>query len=59
MGVGVALSEEVCHCEQVFRSHAQAMPSVAHSFFFLPADRGTLSSFSSTMSACVSLSFPL
>ena len=38
MGVGVALSEEVCHCELVFRSHAQAMPSVAHSFSFLPAD---------------------
>jgi len=38
VGVGVALLEEVCHCEVSFEvSYAQALPSVEHSLL-LPLD---------------------
>ena len=40
VGVGVALLEEVCHCEVGFEvSYAQTMPRVAHNCLRLPLDQ--------------------
>ena len=51
VGVGVALLEEVCHCEVGFEvSYAQTMLSMAHSQFCLQTEIPNFRLPSSTMS---------
>lgn len=59
VAAGVAFLEEVCHCGGGFEvSYGQAMPSVGHSSHFAACGSRckTLSSFSSTVSACTAVS---